>query len=77
MLNLKVYDVDLCNDTMTGGVKTKAGKNRIVPIHTKIKYIIQNRMACSQSGYLFKIMVKNGKKAHIEVFGLISCTHYI
>ena len=59
MLDLKVSDVDLCNDTITGGVKTKAGKNRIVPIHPKIKYIIQNRMEYSQSGYLFE---NNGKK---------------
>lgn len=30
---LKLKDIDIENGRMTGGLKTDAGKNRIVPIH--------------------------------------------
>ncbi len=36
MLNLTKFNVDLENGFITGGVKTDAGKNRIIPIHPKI-----------------------------------------
>ncbi len=36
LLKMKIEKIDLENLTFTGGVKTKAGKDRIVPIHTKI-----------------------------------------
>lgn len=53
---LKVADVDLENATMKGGLKTDAGKNRIVPIHSLIMPLIENRMqeaTALQSAYLF------------------------
>lgn len=37
---LKTENVDLENETMTGGIKTEAGLNRIVPIHPKIRPLI-------------------------------------
>lgn len=43
MLNLKKTDINLENNTITGGLKTDAGKNRIIPIHPKIKKYIYNR----------------------------------
>ncbi len=54
MLQMQVHNVDLEGLTMTGGVKTEAGKNRIMPIHSKIVYIVKRRYAMSQSGYLFE-----------------------
>jgi site-specific recombinase XerD len=36
MLQLTKFDVDIENRVITGGVKTDAGKNRIIPIHDKI-----------------------------------------
>lgn len=39
---LKNSNIDLENGTMTGGLKTEAGKNRIVPIHSKIFPIIES-----------------------------------
>lgn len=39
--NIKLSDVDLKEGIMTGGMKTKAGKNRIVPIHSKIFPIVE------------------------------------
>lgn len=34
-------DVDMENWTFTGGMKTQAGKNRIVPIHSRIRYLVK------------------------------------
>jgi len=40
LLNLMKCDIDLKKRTIIGGLKTDAGKNRIVPIHDKIyKYV--------------------------------------
>lgn len=45
LLALKPEDIDLKEGTMKGGTKTKAGKNRIVPIHSKIKSFVEARIA--------------------------------
>lgn len=45
LLNLKPEDIDLQEGTMKGGTKTKAGKDRVVPIHSKIFPFIQSRLA--------------------------------
>jgi integrase len=39
---LKTNDIDLDNKTMLGGLKTDAGKNRIVPIHSKILTLVED-----------------------------------
>lgn len=52
----KVADIDLEAGTMLGGLKTDAGKNRIVPIHPLIRPLIENRMkeaTAMQSEFLF------------------------
>lgn len=36
LVNMKTNQVDLKNQTFTGGEKTAAGKNRVVPIHPRI-----------------------------------------
>ena len=45
LLALTPADVDLSAGTMKGGTKTKAGKNRIVPIHSRIRPMVERRMA--------------------------------
>ena len=45
LLGLKTADVDLQDGTMKGGTKTKAGKNRVVPIHSLIRPMVERRMA--------------------------------
>ena len=47
LLLIKKTDVDLENKTITGGIKTEAGKNRLVPINHKILELIKNRMTKS------------------------------
>lgn len=43
LLELETKNIDLVNMTMTGGLKTEAGKNRLVPIHPKIFPLIEKR----------------------------------
>lgn len=53
---LKVADVDLDNMTFTGGLKTDAGKNRLVPIHPLISDFVRNNYMKAlemNSKYLF------------------------
>ena len=50
MLNIRCEDVDLDQGIITGGMKTAAGKNRIVPIHSKIRPIVERYMS---DGFLF------------------------
>lgn len=40
---IKLCDVDLTNWTFTGGMKTDAGRNRLVPIHSKIRHIVRDK----------------------------------
>ena len=44
LLKLKKVNVDLEQSIITGGSKTEAGKNRIIPIHPKIRPLIMKRM---------------------------------
>ena len=44
LLGLKTMDIDLQAGTMKGGTKTKAGKNRLVPIHSLIRPMVERRM---------------------------------
>ena len=56
LLDLKICYVDIENWTFVGGKKTTAGKNRIVPIHSKIKELVKyfyDRAKESGSEYLF------------------------
>lgn len=68
MLSLKTADVDLEEWTICGGVKTAAGRNRIVPVHTKIRYIVKNRFKQSKNGYLFEFHEKKVTQAKYREF---------
>lgn len=55
---IKLEDVDLENGWFKGGIKTSAGKNRIVPIHSKIKDLVERRYKEAEninSEYLFNV----------------------
>ena len=41
LLELKNKDINLINKTITGGIKTEAGKNHLIPIHPKILPLIE------------------------------------
>ena len=53
---LKISDVDIENWTFKGGLKTDAGRNRIVPIHSVIRDLVlknYNKALSMSSEYLF------------------------
>lgn len=58
LLGLKTANVDLELGTIQGGTKTRAGKDRIVPIHSKIFDLVKKRVE-EGNEYLFTL---NGKK---------------
>lgn len=43
LLTIETTNIDLDNETITGGIKTDAGKNRIIPINKKIMPFIKKR----------------------------------
>jgi integrase len=48
LLKLTKFDVDIKNMLITGGVKTDAGKDRVIPVHPKIKqYVTARYESCS------------------------------
>lgn len=55
LLNMKVGDVHFENRYMVGGTKTKAGINRVIPLHRKIAPLIEARLNNKQ--YLFESRV--------------------
>jgi len=64
LLEVKRENVDLVVGVIKGGKKTEAGKNRLVPIHSKIAGIIKKRF--SDGGeYLFS---SNGKKVSSALY---------
>jgi integrase len=55
MLGLTRFSIDLENQTITGGLKTDAGKDRVIPIHPKIQLVIKkwydiggDRLICNE-----------------------------
>lgn len=40
---LELADIDLENGTFKGGMKTEAGMDRVVPIHSKIRYLVERK----------------------------------
>lgn len=44
LCNIKLSDIEMIHWTMTGGMKTKAGKNRLVPIHPRIRGLVARRI---------------------------------
>lgn len=67
LLGLKKSDVDLQAWTMKGGTKTKAGKGRVVPIHSKIIPFIEQRM--NEPGeYLFGYNGKQCSQSQYRLF---------
>lgn len=54
ILSLRLDDIHLQERYLVTGSKTAAGKNRIIPIHSKIIPIIADHMQCSTTGHLFQ-----------------------
>lgn len=61
--NMPTSDINLTEWTFKGGLKTTAGKNRIVPIHTAIRPLVSARMAAGGS----RLFMENNKPIRNEV----------
>lgn len=57
-------EVDLEADTFAGGVKTAASKNRVVPIHHRIRSLVEKLL---QDGRLFGVTVQINRKIFAQV----------
>lgn len=53
LLNMEKSNIHLEERYMIGGSKTKAGKNRVIPLHKRIVPLIEKRMNESDSQWLF------------------------
>ncbi len=54
LILMPTEDINLQEGTFKGGLKTAAGRNRIVPIHSKIRRFVENRLTANH-GILFAI----------------------
>lgn len=54
LILMPTEDIDLKTGTFKGGLKTEAGKNRIVPIHSKIRGFVEHRLSVNH-GTLFSL----------------------
>lgn len=63
MCDLLMKDIDLEHGSMTGGLKTKAGINRTIPIHSRIFSLVKARydkaLAANSPYLFFSICTKN------------------
>lgn len=77
LLGLKKEDIDLDQRTMKGGVKTKNGKDRIVPIHPKIQPFIEARYknAKNPNDYIFDITRTTFRNRWSELFQAAEFEH--
>lgn len=67
LLALTPDDVDLEAGTMKGGTKTAAGKNRIVPIHSRIRPLIEARLADAGP----RLLCYHGKHVPVSTYRLL------
>lgn len=69
MLSLKISDQDFENWVFVGGMKTKAGKRRKVPVHHRIQPLIEkikSQAIIADNGWLF-VLERNGVYSKKEV----------
>lgn len=64
LLTLTKFSIDLQNMIITGGIKTDAGKDRVIPVHPKIQEYIRQWYALPGS-YLIQ---RNGQKIRTEYY---------
>ena len=80
-MTMPVSDIDLTEWTMTGGIKTAAGKNRIVPIHTAVRYLVERMCRATRGDYLMtaasgkpvsKVTFRKTMKDALKYCGIVS-----
>lgn len=67
---LELANVDLENGTFSGGMKTDAGTDRVVPIHPRIRHLVERKYKEAQelgSPYLFNYVDPNARNKSIAL----------
>ncbi|MBQ6886769.1 MAG: tyrosine-type recombinase/integrase [Lachnospiraceae bacterium] len=64
LIRMPTEDIDLQEGLFKGGLKTAAGKNRIVPIHSKIREFVENRLN-TNNGIL---LAKDGQTINVSTY---------
>ena len=67
---LELSNVDLKNGSFIGGMKTESGTNRLVPIHSKIKHLVERRYKEAEelgSNFLFNYVEPNIQNKNISL----------
>lgn len=67
---LEIKDVDLDNWTFSGGMKTDAGTGRVVPIHSRIRHLVERKYKEAQelgSLYLFNYVNPNARRKNTNL----------
>ena len=79
---LQHKDIDLENGWMTGGMKTESGKDRMVPIHPKVFFLIENRynknhdfLFCDEKSRDPKMTYDKYKKRFAKVMDRLNMKH--
>lgn len=78
LADLKVKNIHLDDNYLIGGNKTKAGRDRIVPIHPRIKPLIEKRIERSKKETLLNYSAKQFRikfKRVMEKLGLSHIPH--
>lgn len=68
LILIKNDNIDIEKRIMKGGIKTRAGKNRTIPINKKILPLIKNRMSI-----LNEFLIINDKKKQMSYFTYYNC----
>lgn len=68
LLTIENKNIDLENRTIKGGIKTDAGKNRIIPINMEILPLIKNRMRADKTHLITGM---RGKKMAYQRYHMI------
>ena len=74
MLQMKCANVDLDNKTMIGGLKTKYGIDRIIPIHEKLLPIVKAHL--SENEYLFNYQRNSALSEPENALATLWATHW-
>lgn len=73
--NLELENIKLEENILRAGNKTRAGRNRIIPIHHRIKPLIEDRMKLAKGSTLFNVGNKQLRVRFKKVMNKLGMKH--
>lgn len=73
--DLKIADIDFKTHFLRGGNKTKAGRNRKIPIHPKIEPLIKSRIELAKKDTLLNYGYKRFRERFVKVMEKLKMSH--